>query len=114
MGRFVKILVVLGCSLGSLTSVKADDSSFFDHNYAATGIVQSGSSRIAPEVKAPEHSADQMLQTEAKPVPKSEAPSRTPSGTRPKSYAGRFVTRGGGTEARRVPQDLGEVGTDLP
>ncbi len=95
--------------------VWADDA-FFDRDYAAGGIVRPDSDRIAPVVVAPESPADQMLQTEAKPerrdiVPPSAQPSNL---VRPKSYPGRFVTRQAGTESRRIPQALGEVGTDLP
>lgn len=97
--------------------VWAEDA-FFDQNYASGGIVRPGSDRIAPLVVAPESPADQMLQTEAKPerrdrdiVPPSAQPGNL---ARPKSYPGRFVTRQAGTESRRIPQALGEVGTDLP
>lgn len=95
-------------------SANAEDPSFFDHNYAATGIVRPGNSRIAPEVKAPEKPADQMLQTEAKIEPRDKLPRAGTKLRRQKSFEGRFVSRQGGTEVRTVPYQLGEAGPDLP
>ena len=108
---------VLGLSAAGLlvcAPAHGDDLRQFQPSYSRPGgIVRPEDPEISPETDAPEHPADQMLQTEA-PPPRKLSAGKGPKLQRPKSFEGRFVARPSGIEGREVPTRNDETGMVQP
>lgn len=108
--------ILLGIFLGYpafAVEASAENAAHFRHDSGRPGIVRPGDNEISPETDAPEHPADQMLQTEA-PLPRKLPPAKKQNLQRAKSFEGRFHAGTAGTESRQVPTRNDETGMVWP